>query len=364
MTKPLPIATIASNASNSSNASKSSNSSNSSNASNTSNVELGLPAEAFHNTLADNQLGLRRAQVTTLQINVGKRCNQACHHCHVEAGPKRTEMMTEQTARRLIELLEATPAIHTVDITGGAPELCPSFRMLVSESRRLGRDVIDRCNLTILFEPGQEDLAEFLAEHKVAVSASLPCYTAKNVEAQRGIGVFDKSILALQKLNALGYGDPDGDLELDLVYNPVGAHLPPPQEALEADYKRELGRAFGIRFNRLLTITNMPISRFAHYLRREGKLLEYMSTLANHFNPTTVDGLMCRHLVSVGWEGTIYDCDFNQMLEIESPHQGKAPLSIDDVASFSEWSGRAIATGNHCFGCTAGSGSSCGGALD
>jgi len=318
---------------------------------------------AFLDTLHGRKLALSRATVTTLQINVGKRCNQACHHCHVEAGPKRTEMMTSETALRLIELVAATPSIETIDITGGAPELNENFRTLVSESRRLGRNVIDRCNLTVMFEEGQGDLAEFLAANQVAVCASLPCYSAKNVEAQRGIGVFDKSIKALQMLSELGYGDPRSGLELDLVYNPVGAYLPPPQETLEADYKRELGEAFGIRFNRLLTITNMPISRFAHYLRREGKYAEYMSTLVNHFNPMTIDGLMCRHLVSVGWEGTVYDCDFNQMLEIAVPNESDESLSIFDVNSFRDWEGRGIATDNHCFGCTAGAGSSCGGAL-
>jgi radical SAM/Cys-rich protein len=307
---------------------------------------------------------LRRAAVTTLQINVGKRCNQACHHCHVEAGPRRTEMMTAATAARILEVLEATPSIHTVDITGGAPELNPNFRDLVIRSRELGKRVIDRCNLTVLFEPGQEELADFLAGHGVAVTASLPCYTADNVEAQRGRGVFDKSIEALRLLNRLGYGDPDTGLELDLVYNPVGAFLPPPQAGLEADYKRELGEAFGVRFNRLLTITNMPISRFAHMLARDGKHDEYMSLLVNHFNPETIDGLMCRQLVSVGYDGTLYDCDFNQMLELEIGGLGPGVRTIDDVASLSDLDGAPIAVDSHCFGCTAGAGSSCGGALE
>ena len=333
-----------------------------------------LPAGTFIDMLTKESPPLSRAEVTTLQINVGKRCNQACHHCHVEAGPKRTEMMDRRTADQIIRVLEATPQIAVVDITGGAPELNANFRMLVSESRRLGRSVIDRCNLTVLFEPGQDDLAEFLAEHQVLVAASMPCYSASNVNEQRGQGVFDKSIRGLKKLNELGYGKPGSGLELDLVYNPVGAFLPPPQAKLEADYKRELGEHYGIQFTRLLTITNMPISRFAHYLRREGKYSEYMSVLVKHFNPQTIDGLMCRHLVSVGWEGSLYDCDFNQMLEIGTPQVGQnalgglgareAPASIFDVESFSDWSGRAIASANHCFGCTAGAGSSCGGALE
>jgi radical SAM/Cys-rich protein len=273
-------------------------------------------------------------------------------------------MMTAATAARILEVLEATPSIHTVDITGGAPELNPNFRDLVIRSRELGKRVIDRCNLTVLFEPGQEELADFLAGHGVAVTASLPCYTADNVEAQRGRGVFDKSIEALRLLNRLGYGDPDTGLELDLVYNPVGAFLPPPQAGLEADYKRELGEAFGVRFNRLLTITNMPISRFAHMLARDGKHDEYMSLLVNHFNPETIDGLMCRQLVSVGYDGTLYDCDFNQMLELEIGGLGPGVRTIDDVASLSDLDGAPIAVDSHCFGCTAGAGSSCGGALE
>jgi radical SAM/Cys-rich protein len=324
---------------------------------------LPISAPSFERSLGDCG-PLARAPVTTLQINVGKRCNQACHHCHVEAGPKRAEMMTAATAARVLELLEASPAIHTVDITGGAPELNSNFRELVRRSRELGKRVIDRCNLSVLFEPGQRDLARFLADHRVAVTASLPCYTAGNVETQRGKGVFDKSIEALLELNELGYGDRDSGLELDLVYNPIAAFLPPPQDRLEADYKRELGDQFGIRFNRLLTITNMPISRFAHMLAREGKYDEYMSLLVNHFNPDTIDGLMCRHLVSVGYDGTLYDCDFNQMLEIEIGGLAAGHRTIHDIASLDALDGAVIATDAHCFGCTAGAGSSCGGALD
>lgn len=304
---------------------------------------------------------LQRARVTTLQINVGKRCNQACHHCHVEAGPKRTEMMTTETVDQLVRLIDATPTLELVDITGGAPELNPNFRRLVIEARKRQLQVIDRCNLTILYEPGQEDLAEFLADQRVAVTASMPCYSAKNVDAQRGHGVFDKSIAALQRLNALGYGVANSDLALDLVYNPVGPFLPPDQAKLEADYKRELRSAFGIEFNRLLTITNMPISRFAHALERAGQRAEYMGLLVNHFNPATIEGLMCRSLISVGYDGQVYDCDFNQMLETAAPGPHK---TIWDIESLNAFDGNDIATAAHCYGCTAGAGSSCGGALN
>jgi radical SAM/Cys-rich protein len=295
--------------------------------------------------------------VETLQVNVGKRCNQACHHCHVEAGPKRTESMTESTAARVLAVLAATPSVATLDLTGGAPELNPHFRQLVRGARRLGRRVVDRCNLTVLFEPGHDDLAAFLAEHNVAVVASLPCYTAENVERQRGHGVFDKSIQGLQLLNALGYGRPGSSLALELVYNPVGPFLPPAQAELEARYRTELYAAFGITFDRLLTITNMPIKRFADLLTREGAHEAYMGLLVNHFNPTTIDGLMCRSLASVGWDGRLYDCDFNQMLELALT---RTIWEVDDLATLA---GLPITTGSHCFGCTAGAGSSCGGAL-
>jgi len=297
-------------------------------------------------------------------VNVGKHCNQACHHCHVEAGPNRTERMSGAVAERVVALLAANPGITTVDLTGGAPELNPHFRRLVGEARRLGRTVVDRCNLTILLEPGQEDLAEFLAAHGVAVTASFPCYTADNVERQRGHGVFDKSIRALQRLNALGYARPDTALRLDLVYNPVGAFLPPAQAELEARYRAELQRAFGVTFDHLLTITNMPIKRFAEMLVRAGAEEAYLGLLVNHFNPSTVDGLMCRTLVSVGWDGRLHDCDFNQMLEIPlaGPRAG-APRTVWDVEDLRPLGGLPIGTARHCFGCTAGAGSSCGGAL-
>lgn len=315
----------------------------------------------FEQTLLAQKIGpLLREEVTTLQINVGKLCNQACLHCHVEAGPNRTESMSEEVAERLLRTLSASPGIATVDITGGAPELNPNFRRLVTRSRELSRNVIDRCNLTVLFEPGMEDLADFLAANRVEITASLPCYTAGNVDAQRGLGAFDKSIRALRRLNELGYGMPDSALRLNLVYNPLGAALPPDQGQLEADYKLQLRERFSIEFHRLFTLANMPIKRFDDFLRRTGKHAEYMKLLADHFNPATVPGLMCRSLVSVGWDGALYDCDFNQMLEIGISGN---PLTVWDVESFSHLAGRRIATASHCFGCTAGAGSSCGGAL-
>ena len=301
---------------------------------------------------------LARRRVETLQVNVGKLCNQACHHCHVDAGPKRTERMTHATAERVLALLDSSPGIATMDVTGGAPELNASFRFLVAGACRLGRKTIDRCNLTVLWEDGMEWLPAFFVEHAVELTCSLPCYTAKNVDQQRGKGVFAKSLEALRLLNGWGYGASGSNLTLNLVYNPVGAFLPPAQAGLEADYKRELG-TLGIEFNRLFTITNMPIKRFAADLERSGKQGEYMALLVNHFNPATVDGLMCRSLVSVGWDGRLYDCDFNQMLEIELPRP--LPRTIYDLESLEELEGTAIATASHCFGCTAGAGSSCGG---
>jgi radical SAM/Cys-rich protein len=320
------------------------------------------PAPDFAAALEGHGLGrLRRAPLTTLQVNVGKRCNQACHHCHVDAGPKRIEVMTDAVAERIVALLEGHPSIELLDVTGGAPELAPCFRMLVSRARRLGRRVVDRCNLTVLLEPGHEDLASFLAAHGVEIVASLPCYGPENVDAQRGQGVFERSIRVLRALNGLGYGAPGSLLRLDLVYNPVGAHLPPPQERLEADYRGELSDRFGITFHRLLTITNMPINRFAEQLARWGESERYMALLVNHFNPATVDGLMCRTLVSVGYDGRLYDCDFNQMLELPLGwHGARTVWDVDDLTALD---GTAVATRPHCFGCTAGAGSSCGGAL-
>ena len=319
-------------------------------------------AASFGQMLSRYGLGsLTRAKPTTLQVNVGKLCNQACHHCHVDAGPARIERMERATAERVLELLAHSPDIRTLDLTGGAPELNENFRMLVEGGRRAGRDVMVRCNLTVMFEPGMERLGEFYRENRVVLVCSLPCYSAANVERQRGRGVFEKSIAALRNLNALGYGA--GGLELSLVYNPVGPALPSPQAALEADYRRELG-ALGVRFDRLLTIANMPIARFAHQLHQWDKYADYMGLLVNHFNPGTVEGLMCRALVSVGWDGRLYDCDFNQMLDIPiGAADGREALTLWDIDDLDAFAGAPISTGAHCFGCTAGAGSSCGGAL-
>ncbi len=303
---------------------------------------------------------LVRGRVDTLQVNVGKRCNQACHHCHVEAGPTRPEAMGIAVAARVLEVLARNPGVTVLDVTGGAPELNPHFRMLVSEARGLGRRVIDRCNLTILLEPGQEDLAEFLAAAGVEIVASLPCYGSENVDRQRGAGVFATSIAALRRLNALGYGVDDSPLRLDLVYNPVGPVLPPPQAALERDYRTRLAADHDVAFHRLLTLTNMPIGRFADALVRAGQLSAYLSLLVHHVNPATVAGLMCRTLVSVGWDGRLHDCDFNQMLALPLAAGPRDVFALDDLDALTS---RPIATGAHCFGCTAGAGSSCGGAL-
>lgn len=318
-------------------------------------------ADPFGNLLAERRFPpLVANEVTWLQINLGRRCNQACHHCHVDAGPNRTETMSERVADRMIELMQGSPSLELVDLTGGAPELNAPFRRLVVAARALGLRVIDRCNLTILSEPGQEDLAAFLTEHGVEIVASLPCYTAENVDGQRGGGVFSRSIAALLKLNSLGYGKGDGRLVLDLVYNPTGPSLPPGQAGLEADYKAQLWEHFGVVFDSLITITNMPIARFAHELRRDGKLDEYCELLRTSFNPATLDGLMCRSLVSVSWDGALHDCDFNQMLDM--PVSPAAPRTIWDLGNLDSLRGRAIQTEAHCFGCTAGSGSSCAGA--
>ncbi len=317
-------------------------------------------ARDFDDLLAQRGLPpLSRQAVEILQINVGRYCNQACAHCHVEAGPLRTERMTLETAQRILELAADSATLHTLDLTGGAPELHDVFRPLVEGARRLGIQVIDRCNLTVLFEPGQEDLAEYLADQQVQVVASLPCYSRSNVDKQRGNGVFDLSIRALQRLNGLGYGIPGTGLDLDLVFNPQGVSLPPPQVALELEYKQHLAEDFGIRFNRLFTITNMPIKRFREQLRRENRESLYMDKLAVAFNPETVPNVMCRNLLSVSWDGRIYDCDFNQMLDL--PEGGGT--TVWTIASLDEFSGSRITTGDHCLGCTAGCGSSCGGSL-
>ncbi len=314
----------------------------------------------FAARLAQNNLVLRRTRPEILQVNVGKLCNLTCVHCHVNAGPKRKEIMTHETVDRIIDWL-AKSDIPTVDLTGGTPEMIPDFRYVVQRVRALQppRKIIDRCNLTILLEPGYEGLAEFLAKHKVEIIASMPCYTPDNVNAQRGEGVFDGSIAALQLLNSLGYGI-DPELPLHLVYNPVGAFLPGPQADLEADYKRELKKHFGIVFNKLYTITNLPIARFASYLRHNNKLDEYMELLMSAFNPATIDGLMCRNTISVGWRGEVYDCDFNQQLDMQ--WLNGRPMFLWNVDP-NKIDNREIMTGDHCFGCTAGAGSSCGGAL-
>ncbi|MGD2115928.1 MAG: arsenosugar biosynthesis radical SAM protein ArsS [Acidobacteriota bacterium] len=316
--------------------------------------------EPFSDRLEREGLRLERGPVETVQVNVGLLCNQACHHCHVDAGPRRVEQMDGRTARRVLELLARTPGVRTLDLTGGAPELNPWFRLLVGGGRELGVEVIDRSNLTVLLEPGQEDLPELLSRHGVRIVASLPCYTRENVDGQRGRGVFEKSVKALRLLNEHGYGRDGGELRLDLVYNPGGPHLPGDQEALERDYKARLWEDHGIEFDRLLTLANLPIHRFRDRLERDGRLSEYMELLAESFNPATVPGLMCRGLVSVGWNGHLYDCDFNQVLELPA---GGRPRTVWDLESFSELDGGPIARGDHCYGCTAGRGSSCGGAL-
>ena len=301
---------------------------------------------------------LRAASINTLQINVGKRCNQACRHCHVDAGPDRREVMTPAVVDACLKFLEASD-IPTVDITGGAPEMHPCFRDIVRRARAAGRHVMDRCNLTITQLPNYSDLPEFLAEHRVEVVASLPSFAARPTDAQRGSGVFEASIAALRRFNELGYGVDGSGLLLHLVTNPVGAFLPGSQAALEVDWKRELHRRHGVTFNRLYTITNMPISRFLQFLIDSGNLQGYMDRLAGAFNPAAVDGLMCRNTLSVGWDGQLYDCDFNQMLELGTADE--APRTIFD-ATPAALAGRRIVVGPHCFGCTAGAGSSCGGA--
>lgn len=302
---------------------------------------------------------LRRRALEILQVNLGYKCNMSCVHCHVNAGPTRTEMMDGETLA-LIPRVLAARGLHTLDLTGGAPELHEGFRDLVRAARAQDCKVTDRCNLTILFEPGQEDLAEFLAQQQVEIVASLPCYSLDNVDKQRGKGTFDKSIAALQKLNALGYGQPGSGLVLNLVYNPQGASLPPNQERLQADYQRELLEHFGIVFNQLFAITNMPIQRFGSTLISKGQFNDYMELLKTNFASANLDTVMCRNLVSVDWRGYLYDCDFNQLLSLPLPGQGRRHLR--DLLQ-QDFQGQAIRVADHCYGCTAGQGSSCGGAL-
>ncbi len=306
---------------------------------------------------------INRVPLQTLQVNMGYLCNLSCSHCHVNAGPRRTELLSLENTELILQILEKYQ-LHCLDLTGGAPEMNPHFRSLVMGARKLGVQVIDRCNLSILQQPGYEDMAEFLAEQGVSVVASLPCYLEDNVNAQRGNGVFADSIDALHKLNRLGYGH-QSDLSLDLVYNPTGAFLPPPQEALEADYKRELAERYGIRFNRLLTITNMPIARFGSMLQSKGLFADYMRLLKDNFSEANLATLMCRSMISVDWQGGLYDCDFNQMLELPIATD-RARWHLRDLLSESGYydiANRDVVIGDHCYGCTAGQGSSCSGAL-
>lgn len=320
-----------------------------------------IPTPSFDDALVSHgQEPLTAKSVTTLQINLGKVCNQTCHHCHVDAGPQRTESMAKDTIDQILEVLDRTPEIATVDITGGAPEMNPYFEYLVEQCRVRNRHVIDRCNLTIFYMKGKSHLPEFLAQHQVEIIASLPCYQETNVDEQRGQGVFDRSITALQTLNNHGYGKEGTNLFLHLVYNPLGPSLPPSQHDLEQDYKNELMNRYGIQFNQLLTITNMPISRFLEDLQESGQLDDYYSLLMENFNTATVEDVMCRSLINVGWDGRLSDCDFNQMLDL--PLQNSSPQWIRDF-NLANLEHRPIVVGPHCLGCTAGSGSSCGGTL-
>lgn len=313
----------------------------------------------FNQTLSEhNCFPLHRTVLSELQINVGYLCNQACEHCHVEAGPKRTEMMTWETMEKILEWTKNNK-INSVDITGGAPELIPDFRKFCDGFLNENIQITSRCNITVQYEPGQEDLAQWYADRKIRLVCSLPCYISKNVDDQRGKGVFNKSISGLQAFNKLGYGRND-DLTIDLVYNPVGPVLPPTQDQLKIDYKTHLKKDFDIDFNDLLTITNLPINRFEHFLKRTGQLDSYQQLLVDNFNPDTVPPLMCRHLISVDWQGYIYDCDFNQMLGLPLAATGRKQLWQIESSQLDE---TPIAVGKHCFGCTAGAGSSCGGAL-
>ena len=304
---------------------------------------------------------VRREQLETLQVNLGYRCNQSCLHCHVNAGPHRTEMMSRETVADVLAFLEVS-GVRQLDLTGGAPELNAHCRSLVMRAREIGVHVIDRCNLTILEEPGQEGLAEFLAHQQVEITASLPCYLEDNVDRQRGKGVFKRSIAALQRLNRLGYGMDGAGLVLNLVYNPQGAVLPPAQAGLEIDYKTDLGRRFGIRFTRLYTLANMPIQRFGSTLVSKGTFNEYMALLKGAHRDENLDQVMCRRLLSIDWQGYCYDCDFNQMLGLPLAVEGKKRTHLSELIG-RDLGGNPIAVRDHCYGCTAGSGSSCGGAL-
>nr|VFJ44198.1 MAG: radical SAM/Cys-rich domain-containing protein [Candidatus Kentron sp. DK] len=308
---------------------------------------------------------LTRTGLDTLQVNLGYRCNQSCKHCHVGAGPHRTEEMEAETIEEILAFLREGKATY-LDLTGGAPELNPHFRYLVQQARDLGIHVIDRCNLTVLEEPDRTDLAGFLADHGVEIVASLPCYLEENVDGQRGNGVFARSLRALRRLNALGYGRPSAGLLLNLVYNPIGPFLPPPQQPLEAGYKRELAARYGVVFDRLYALTNLPLARFADRLRASGKLEEYKQLLRNAFRQENLEQVMCRSLVSVDWRGWVYDCDFNQMLDLPMEIPGRDRIHVRELAGRMDpaLTGNRIVVGEHCFGCAAGQGSSCGGALN
>jgi len=311
--------------------------------------------------LATDFPAIDRVALKTLQVNLGYKCNQACLHCHVNAGPQRTEVMQAETIDAVIRYLDAS-TVTTLDLTGGAPELNPAFRRLVSAARERGIEVIDRCNLTVLLEPGQEDTARFLAENEVKIVASLPCYIKENVDNQRGDGVFEQSIRVLRQLNALGYGLSGSGKQLDLVFNPQGPVLPPPQQALERDYKQHLLDEYGIQFNQLLTLANMPIKRFGSTLISKGLFEDYMKLLRDSHQDDNLAGVMCRSLLSVDWQGYVYDCDFNQMLDIPMQIDTRRRLHLADLTGL-DLEGRAIRIADHCYGCTAGQVSSCGGAL-
>ena len=318
--------------------------------------------DTLHKLLPGDFPPLTRGPLQTLQVNLGYRCNQQCQHCHVNAGPKRTEQMAPQTIETVIDFLETSGPL-TLDLTGGAPELHPEFKRLVSAACALGCHVIDRCNLTVLEEPGLEGLSSFLRRHRVEIVASLPCYLEENVDGQRGAGVHAASIRVLQRLNALGYGRPDSGLTLTLVYNPGGAFLPPDQARLEADYRRELSERYAIEFTRLFTLTNMPIARFGSTLLSKGEFDGYMQLLKSSMQPANLDKVMCRSLISVDWQGRLYDCDFNQMLGLPMTRDSGRHLSLADLIG-ADCENNPISVADHCYGCTAGRGSSCGGALE
>ncbi len=321
-------------------------------------MQVALPY-SFNHTLQQHKLPvLTRSKLSELQINLGYRCNQACEHCHVEAGPKRTEELTWDSMEKILAWAREAN-ISSVDLTGGAPEMNPNFKRFVQGFLAMGASITSRCNLTILMESGYEDLAQWYANNGVRIVASLPCYTQENVDKQRGKGVFGKSIDGLKKLNSLGYGVKPS-MPLTLVYNPGGPFLPPAQESLESEYKERLAKDFDIVFTNLITITNLPVKRFEHYLSRTNQLTDYMELLVNNFNPSTTETLMCKHLISVDWQGYIYDCDFNQMLEMPMPGKGRTQLWDLDPNTLEQ---AEIAVGKHCYGCTAGAGSSCGGSL-